>query len=145
MYINVSININRKRFNQPQGGSIMARNNKASGFTRSKNFNEENKPMSFTDTVTEEVDLEELDSEVTESEELDNESTEENLNETKKNDRIDNLLGEEKVNKKILRGFHLEPEISEAIDEATKNKIRGSKTKLVNILLEKGLKDNGLL
>lgn len=121
----------------------MARNNKAGGFTRNNNFNAEKKPMSFTDTVTEEENnLEEMDSEVIESEELD---IEENTNESEMNERIDNLLGKEKVNKKVLRGFHLEPEISEAIDEATKNKARGAKTKLVNIILEKGLKDNGLL
>lgn len=131
----------------------MARNNQAGGFTRS-NFKAEKKPMSFPDTVTEEdSNLEEIDNEVTKSEDIDNEITEsediENevieSEENDKNDRIDNLLGAEKVNKKVLRGFHLEPEISAAIDEATKNKARGAKTKLVNILLEKGLKDNGLL
>lgn len=128
----------------------MARDKNSSGFNGFNN-DTKNKPMDFDDTASSVDDVEEFEEENKEVEELgDNTLTEdtsktEKITKEEKKENVQALLGDEEKSEKVLRGFYLEPHINEAIDEATQDKKRGARTKLVNLLLQQSLEENGML
>lgn len=126
----------------------MARDKNIGGFnTLNSDSKDKHTHMDFDDTASNVDDVEEFEEENKEVEELDdNTSTEQGTSTTKeKKNNVQALLGEEEKSDKVLRGFYLEPYINDAIDKATQDKKRGARTKLVNLLLEQSLEENGML
>lgn len=125
----------------------MARDRSVGGFNSLNNDSKDKHThMDFDDTASNVDDTEEFEEENKEVESLEeNEPKNNEVTKQEKKENVQTLLGEEEKSEKVLRGFYLEPHINKAIDEATEDKKRGARTKLVNLLLEQALEENNLL